>query len=205
MSRSALTIAVGAMLVLAAGVRPAGATAYIGVGGGVTPHVDTKIYYYGYHGDTPDTLRVSPGYGFEAQFGWESAPWVDIEGCLRYHGFNVTGAPSPDSSTVTHYSAVGFEGGVRLHPRRGLTNSAPYVRFGIGSYSPSLTLSHGDGTLSNDTRVGYFVGIGYTLERTSSYGLDLRATMVRFTSFGADQGVKLDSGFLSVALSVVVF
>jgi len=156
--------------------------------------------------DSPETLRVRTGYGFEAQFGWEAAPWIDIEGALRYHIFSRRDTLRSDRDTVTGHEVIGFEGGIRAHPRRGITNSMPYVRGGLGSFSPTIKLNNGQATISGDPVLGYYVGIGYVHEMSSMWGFDVRATAIVYNAFNQqDQGVELHGAILALSLSVIVF
>ena len=190
-------------LSLIAGAGAVRAASYVGVGAGATPHVDTQIITQFSTG--PETLNVKTGYGFEAQFGWEAFPWVDVEGALRYHLFSRGDSATYLRVTPTGHDAIGFEGGLRLHPRRGVTNSMPYLRFGIGSYSPTIGLSNGE-TISGDPVLGYFVGLGYVYEVSSFWGLDLRASGVVYNAFNAEQnGIELKAAILAITLSVIIF
>lgn len=181
------------------------AVSYIGLGGGLSPSFGSEVRVFHNNAEF-DTASFGVGYGLEAQFGWESAKYIDVEGALRYHSFSrkitiVEDLPQPSSYTI-----IGFEGGVRLHPERGFTNSAPYIRGGIGSYTPNIILDKGDISQSNDNGIGYYIGVGYTYEMSSKIGIDVRATMVTFNAFGGEHDfVGLRSRFFSILASVIVF
>lgn len=198
-----LVFACGFPLLLALASRDAWATSYVGLGGGATPHIATEIITQ--YSTGPETLHVNTGYGFEAQFGWEALPWIDIEGALRYHLFSRGDSATYVRITPTGHDLIGFEGGIRVHPRRTVTNSIPYIRFGLGSYSPSLTLNDGS-TTSGDPVLGYFVGLGYVYEVSSSWGVEVRATAVMYNAFTPEEhGVELKAGILSVSAAIIIF
>jgi hypothetical protein len=202
MYRTRYLVAMVAIVMVVVGADRARAASYIGFGAATGIPVNTKATSF----DTDTVMRTAkPGYGGEAQFGWETAPWIDIEGALRYHHFGFSGS-DPDSVVfIRSYTLVGFEGGIRVHPRRGLTNSMPYVRLGLGSFSPSIDLSNGS-AIGNATTLGAFVGIGYTREISSSYGIDVRATGILFNAFNpSSDALKLKSRFIAIAASLVVF
>jgi len=202
--RRARGIYAAVALVLAFGAGKAHGVSYVGLGGGATPAYRTRIISY--YPTEPETLRVHTGYGFEAQFGWEAAPWVDIEGALRYHILTSGDSAAYVLTTPTGHDIVGFEGGVRFHPRRGVTNSIPYVRLGLGSYSPTVKLNEGLDNLSTDPVLGYYAGIGYVYEVTSVWGIDLRASAVVYNAFNeAEHGIRLHAALVAVTLSVIIF
>ncbi len=185
----------------------AGATSYVGFGGGYSLPAGTEVLGYVYNEENVvtqiDTITFDPGWAFEAQFGWEANPWVDFEGALRYHTFTT---PADSLDDISGYETIGFEGGVRFHPRRGFSNSAPYLRMGVGSYSPSIEFKDGKGAISNQTTLGYYAGLGYVHELSSKIGLDLRGTVNVFNAFDADShGVELRSVFYTISLSLIIF
>lgn len=197
-----MLIAVAATLLL---VTPnASAISYVGLGGGLAPQIDTRLITHYTAG--PETVKFSMGSSFEAQFGWEAAPWIDMEGALRYHGFSRTDTLRTDRETVSGLDVIAAEGGIRLHPRRGWSNSGPYIRGGLGSFSPTVSLDKGDGSVNGDPVLGYYFGAGYLYEVSSSWGLDIRATYLRARAFNKDvDGRNLQLGSLAVTLSVIIF
>ena len=197
------TFGCGLLLVLTLGVGSTQAASYVGLGGGVTPHLGTRIITHYETG--PESLSVKTGYGFEAQFGWEGVPWIDIEGALRYHLFTCGDSAVYTRATPIEHELVGFEGGIRVHPRRGVSNSMPYVRLGLGSYSPSIKLSDGE-TISGDPVLGYFVGLGYVYEVSGFWGVDVRATAVVYNAFNPEESrVRLKAALISLSTAVIIF
>ncbi|OQB38024.1 MAG: hypothetical protein BWY06_02154 [Candidatus Latescibacteria bacterium ADurb.Bin168] len=182
----------------------AGAVSYVGLGGGMSPHINTTVVSN--YATGLDTVKFRGGYGFEAQFGWEAAPWIDIEGALRYHLSGKTDTLRADREIVSGLDIIGAEGGIRLHPRRGWSNSGPYLRGGIGSFSTTLSLDRGAASQNGEPALGYYAGIGYVREISGSWGVDLRATYIRFNAFDMNaDGRKFRAGFLAVTASLVVF
>ena len=185
----------------------AGATSYVGFGGGYSVPAGAEVWGHIYNDDGVvtqiDTITFDPGWAFEAQFGWEANPWVDFEGALRYHKFT---SPADSADDISAYETIGFEGGVRFHPRRGFSNSGPYLRMGVGSYSPSIEFKDGMSGLSNQTTLGYYAGLGYVHELTSKLGADLRGTVVVYNAFRPEtHGVELRSVFYAISLSLIIF
>jgi hypothetical protein len=131
---------------------------------------------------------------------------MHMEGALRYHEFGVYPEPVDSLSQPNGVPLVGFEGGIRIHTQRGFTNSCPYIRAGVGSYSPSIQFDNSRYDISTSTVLGYYVGIGYLHEFTSKIGADIRATLVQFQAFSIPyDGVELESRFLSISLSLIIF
>ena len=134
-----------ASLAVCLAVPSAHAVSYIGVGGGYAPHLATKGIRLAWDSDLEvthsDSFDIGTGWAVLGQFGWELAPWVDAEGAMRYHRASRSDTSSMDVA-VKSYELIGFEGGIRIHPRRYITNTAPYIRLGVGSYS--TTLNHTD-------------------------------------------------------------
>jgi hypothetical protein len=196
-----------ALLLLFAG--QSGAVSYIGVGAGPSFHegIGSEQYVFDFEAETIDSFAGSfgTGWGIEAQFGWEVAPWVDVEGAMRYNRFSRSDTVTT-RSYVKGYDVIGFEGGIRLHLRRHITNSTPYIRGGVGSYSSTSILEPG-GDLSIDPVLGYYVGVGYMHEITGSVGFDIRATALFFDAktFQYDTGVRLRGEFYSLVLSIIAF
>ncbi len=182
----------------------AAAVSYVGLGGGMSPHINTTVISNYTSG--MDTVKFRGGYGFEAQFGWEAAPWIDIEGALRYHLSGTSDTLRTDREIVSGLDIIGAEGGIRLHPRRGWSNSGPYLRGGIGSFSTTLSLDKGAASQNGEPALGFYAGIGYVHEISGSWGVDLRATYIRFNAFDMNaDGRKFRAGFLAVTASLVVF
>ena len=207
---------IGLLAVLAATLAlagSAGAVSYIGGGGGPAFSLGSEairtFYVYNetsleYEVSSYDTTTFGRGWGLEAQFGWELAPWVDAEGAMRYHRLPASGDSSTAESRLTRTEMVGFEGGLRIHLRRVITNSTPYIRFGLGSYSPSFKETSNTGTLSNDATLGYYVGVGYMHEISGKTGLDIRATVVVYDQ---DDGtyIRMRATKLSIVASLLIF
>ena len=208
MCRTMTRAGVALVFLLCAGSSRVQATSYVGLGGGPATDFGTEITTLGSIADTLGDLGV--GYGLEAQFGWESAKWIDIEGALRYSTFSMDHAlpnvGDGDADVITGYSLIGFEGGIRVHMERVLTNTTPYIRGGLASYSPSIELNGGGRQISNDTVLGYYFGVGYAWEFSSSLGLDVRATVMQLNAFGEPEwDVKLKARTVSIALSLIIF
>ena len=211
MARTVIRLAIVAIVAFAAG--KATATTYVGFGAGPAFGGAARIVTHGSttEGPVSDTLNgLAMGYGVEAQFGWESAKWIDFEGALRYNAFSLNHEAAPvegsDPEYITSYSLVGFEGGIRVHMERILTNSTPYIRGGLASYSPSIEFNHGSRTISNDTVLGYYVGLGQVLEINSAIGVDVRATFAQFYAFSKREwGMNLRSSLLTVAIALIIF
>jgi hypothetical protein len=199
---------IGFLAVLLLATTSARATTYVGIGAGPAIGIGTSIVTF--HTNGRDTLTsLGTGWDAEAQFGWESNPWVDFEGALRYALFDLDYLPpsseNPSGDRITSYSVVGFEGGIRVHLERIFTNTTPYIRGGMASYSPTVELNS-TRTIGNDTAMGYYVGLGYVHEISGSFGIDVRATMTRFTAFGEQEWlVDLKSSVLVIGVSLVIF
>ena len=131
---------------------------------------------------------------------------IDIEGALRYHLSGTSDTLRTDREIVSGLDIIGAEGGIRLHPRRGWSNSGPYLRGGIGSFSTTLSLDKGAASQNGEPALGFYAGIGYVHEISGSWGVDLRATYIRFNAFDMNaDGRKFRAGFLAVTASLVVF
>ena len=200
------------LVFLAALADTAVAVSYIGAGGGPSFQIGTDAIRWqpdpsydplDYDILISDTTSFKSGFGIEAQFGWEMNPWVDAEGALRYHRMTATDT-TDQFSRLTHIELVGFEGGIRFHMRRVITNSTPYIRLGLGSYSPTIKQNDESGTISFDPTLGFYVGAGYMYELTSKIGLDVRATAV-FYNIKDGSYFKMNSSIISIAASLLVF
>ncbi len=185
----------------------ANAVSYIGFGGGFAPHVSTEGVRTSYDSDLGvthrDSFELGSGWSIEAQFGWEMAPWVDAEGAMRYHR-----AARSDTSTlqvsIDNYELIGFEGGLRLHTRRYITNTTPYLRLGVGSYSTTLNHRESSDNIGFDPTLGYFIGAGYTYEVSSKFGVDARASLIVY-DVNESSLLKMDAVLLSVVVSLIIF
>jgi hypothetical protein len=206
---SGLTACVTGLLLLASGT--AFATSYVGFGGGLgspqSSSAVTDVYLRDSDTWVVDSVGFDLGWLAEAQFGWEANAWMDFEGALRFHKFyRETGTvPDPKHPRVDGFSLVGFEGGLRLRTQRGFTNTVPYIRGGVGSYSPSVDYDNGQ-SVSNVTLIGYYVGVGYIQEINSKIGMDIRVTWINFDAFDRNRhSVELQANFVAIALSLIVF
>lgn len=206
MNYTSLRIAVIGAFILFAGAANSHALSYVGFGGGYSASFTNFILDYTDEEAGYDTVSFGGGFSAEAQFGWEINRYTDMEGALRYHDFSRTPVAGESTRQPTGFRSVGFEGGIRLHPERGFTNSSPYLRLGIGSYSPSIQFDGNVRDVSSSTVLGYYVGIGYTHEITGKLGVDLRASMIQYSGFSYDiDRARLQTRFIAISAGVIIF